>query len=484
MTDSLTSQAVPWIDRLSSEGVDVMHEKTLHILEEFGIRFDHDEALQVFKNHGCNVDEESQIVSLPPDLVEQSIEHAPSSVLIRGRGSQSDIEFGGDEPIYATAAGAPNILLYDEGRRPSTIDDFENLQKLVQMEEVLTTAGTSICAANDMNEAIADYETQKRELLLTDKIPGGNCYGEERARGAAEMVGIVHDDPDLEEYYLISIANSVSPRTWDEKMTGGVLEHARMEQPVILAPATMAAASGPATLPGSMALANAEILAGLTLAQLVNEGTPVAYGLPSSNIDIRYGSFSIGSPEGALFVSFAGQMARYYDIPSRAGGGLTDSKTVDDQAGSEAMLQLWMSKFSGIDYISHAAGILDSYSTVSPEKLVLDCDRIRYLERFEEGYTLDEESFALDIIEDVEPADHFLNIRHTFDHAEDTFLIPELSFRDSYDNWENKGSKSAYDRAHERVQQLLEDYERPSIDSDIERDLERYVEEKRESILG
>ena len=89
-------------------------------------------------------------------------------------------------------------------------------------------------------------------------------------------------------------------------------------------------------LAGSMALANAENLLAVTLAQLVNPGTPVVYGIPSADIDDQHGTLTIGSPESALFASFAGQMARYYDLPSRAGGALTDAKTVDYQAGAES----------------------------------------------------------------------------------------------------------------------------------------------------
>lgn len=460
-----------------------MHEKSLTILEEMGIRVGHEDARQLLAANGCTVDEESNVVTFPPDLVEDCIDAAPSTFTVRGRGSQPDQTLGADGHVISTAAGPPNVLTYDGGRRPSVMEDFELFQKITQMEDVVTTAGTEVCVPTDYDESVAYLETQNRTLQMTDKLPGSNCYGEDRARRAAEMVGIAHDDPDLDDYYLIGNANSVSPRTWDTKMTGGILQHARMEQPVILAPAVMASASGPAAIAGSMALANAEILAGNVIAQSVNRGTPIVYGLPTSNIDIRYGSFSIGSPEGALFVSLAGQMARYYDVPSRAGGGLNDSKTVDDQAGSEAMLQLFVTLFSGIDYVSHGVGIMDSYSTSSPEKFVLDCDRIRYLQRFAAGFDLDEDSFALDLIEEIDPADHFLNKRHTLEYSQENFLIPELSYRDSYDNWENDGAKTAFERAHERVQTLVEEYERPPMDEDIRNDLDRYVEDKREEIL-
>jgi len=484
MDRQLETIDTPLIERLTPESVSLIHEKSLEILADLGVEIDHPEARAILAENGCDVDDESGLVKFPGDLVEECVESAPGSFTVQGRGGQEDVTIGEGDPVYTPAAGPPNVLTYDEGRRPSKMADLEDFLKLVQMEEAVGSSAYGIVEANDYDEEMAYIEAQKRALLMTDKIPIGNSYGADRARVAAEMIGIAHGDPDLEDYCLITTANSVSPRTWDEKMTGGVLEHAKMEQPVVLAPAVMAAASGPATLPGAMALGNAEILAGLTLTQLVNRGTPVLYGLPSSNVDVRYGSFAIGSAEGALFVSFAGQMSRFYDIPARAGGGLTDSKTVDEQSGSEAMLQLLMARYSGIDYILHAAGVLDSYSTASPEKFVLDCDRIRYLQRFEEGYTLDEESFALDLIAEVDPAGHFLNKRHTLEHSRDNFLIPELSYRDSYDNWENQGSKDAFERAHERVEKLLEEYERPPIDDGIEEELEEYVAKKRAEFEG
>lgn len=469
---------VPLLDRLPEEGERQIHNKSLEILVEDGISVKHEKARRLLAEAGCEVESESGMVHFPASLVEEKAKQAPSKFTVRGRGSQSDKTFGGKDPIISTAAGPPNILTFEEGRRPSTMEDFELFQKLVQTEPIIDTVGFDIVIPTDFDESVAFIEMQRRALELTDKLPGGSCYGADRAKITAEMVGIVQDDPDLSQPYLFGNANSVSPRTWDKKMTGGVMQYARMGQPVILAPAVMAGASGPATLPGTMVLANAEILAGITIAQLVNPGTPVVYGLPTSNTDIRYGTFSIGSPEGALFISMAGQMARFYDIPSRAGGGLTDAKTVDDQAGSEAMFQLFSTMFSGIDFISHGAGIMDSYSTASPEKFVLDVDRLRYLQRYRKGFELTEEAFALDLISEVEPADHFLNTHHTLEHAQEEFLIPELAVRTSFDEWVSAGEQDAFERANDRVDSLLESYEEPSMDKDIQRDLERYVDER------
>lgn len=477
MSNPIESTDVPLLDRLPSEGEEAIHERSVTILADYGISVNHEEARRLLDEAGCTVDEESNLVYIPASLAEEMMAQAPSQFTIRGRENQSDVTFGGEDPVITTAAGPPNMLTFDGGRRSSTMEDFKLFQKLVQQEDTIDTVGHEIVIPTDYDDSVAFVEMQRQALTLTDKIPFASCYGEDRARITAEMVGIVHDDPDLSDHYLFANANSVSPRTWDNKMTGGVIQHAKMGQPVIIAPAVMAGASGPATIAGAMSLANAEILAGITIAQLANPGTPVVYGLATSNTDIRYGTFATGSPEGALFVSLAGQMARYYDVPSRAGGGLTDAKTIGDQSGSEAMLQLFVSMFSGIDFISHGAGILDSYSTASPEKFVLDAERLRYLQRLREGFELTEETFALDLIGEVAPAGHFLNKRHTLEFAQEEFIIPDVAVRTSYDSWAGEGKKSAFRRASDRVDTMLDSYERPAMSGDTKRDIDRFVDD-------
>jgi trimethylamine--corrinoid protein Co-methyltransferase len=352
------------------------------------------------------------------------------------------------------------------------------------MEDTIDTSGYNMCEPTDVHPSVKHYELMKWALLYSDKPPRGSPYGEDRARVSVEMAGIANDDPDLTKPYVSTTVNTVSPRTLDAKMLGGLLVYARPGQPIMASPGVMSAASGPSTVAGTLVLANAEALAELTIAQLVNEGTPVIYGGPTSNIDVRYGSFAIGSPEGALCVAATAQLARYYDVPSRAGGALTDAKTVSDQSGSEAMFQLLTSFNSGINYVHHAAGILDSYSTVSPEKFVLDADRIRIIERFRRGFDISEDTLAKDLIGEVEPGGHYLNKRHTLEHSREDHLFPEVTYRDSYDNWEAEGAKRPFELAHERVQMLLDEYERPPIDDDIRADLERYVDEGKTETLA
>ena len=476
------TQPVPSFDRLTEEGEEAIHEAAIHIIEEIGIQLNHEEAIEVFEEHGAEVHEDN-IVTIPRDVIEDAVEEAPSSFTLHARNPDNNVTIGGEsgEPLRAPGYGAPNFRTFDEGRRKSTIEDYETMMKLVQTEDVLNSAGYNVCEPNDVDQEVKHLEMVKRSLTLTDKVPMVSAYGEDRTEAGLEMVGIANEDPELSKPYAAALINTVPPRSLDKKMLGGLLTMAKNGQPAVVSSFTMAGASGPATLSGAMAQANAENLTGIALAQLVNPGTPVVYGVPSSNIDVRYGSLSIGSPESALFISFAGQMGRYYEVPSRGGGGLSDSKSVDYQAGFESMMTLTAAEFSGINFVLHSCGILESYSAISPEKFVLDCELIRNLERIDEGFQIDEESFAFDLMEEVEPAGHFLSKRHTLTHSRDELFRTDVFDKRSHGDWEEDGEKTGFEMGHDRVQNRLEEYERPPIDEEIEEDIEAYVAEATET---
>lgn len=472
---------VPAIDRLDDEGVDRIHEASLELIEDIGIQVSHERALDVLDDHGATVD--GELVTIDRETVESAIDTAPSSFRLYGRDGES-LHVGGGDTLRAPGYGPPNIVTHDDGRRSSSIDDYEALVKLAHHSDVINCTGYNVCEPNDIDQAVKHLEMVHRSLLLSDQPLMVSTYGEDRAEACLELVGIAAGDRELTRPYAAGLINTVPPRSLDTKMVGGLLTLADRGQPVVVSSFTMAGASGPATLAGSLAQANAENLVGITLAQLVNPGAPVVYGVPSSNIDMRYGSLSIGSPESMLFVAFAGQMARYYGLPARAGGGLSDSKTVDFQAGFESGLVQAATSFAGIDFVLHAAGILESYSAISPEKFVLDCEALSYLDRFAEGYSLDDDALAQSVIADVEPADHYLSHRHTLEHAEDAFLLPALANKQSHSDWVEAGSRSAFEAAAEAVEDRLAAYERPSMDSGREAALETAVENGRDAILG
>jgi len=170
-------------------------------------------------------------------------------------------------------------------------------------------------------------------------------------------------------------------------------------------------ATGPSTLAGNLALQNAEILAGIVLAQLVREGTPVVFAGASSIAEMRSGALSIGSPEMAMNTAATAQMGRYYNLPVRGGGAVCDAKLPDSQAAYESMMSLLMAmaQVSGINFVLHSAGILDSYNCMSYEKFVIDDEMCGMVKKIKRGYEVNPDTLAFDIIKEVGPGGHFLD---------------------------------------------------------------------------
>ncbi|MFB6353704.1 MAG: trimethylamine methyltransferase family protein [Halobacteriales archaeon] len=478
----LSSQATPFIDRLDADGVEAIHEASMVIIEEYGIQVNHEDALEYFEAAGATVGEDN-LVRADRSLVEDKVAEAPSSFLLHARNPDNDLRVGDGDTFRAPGYGAPNVRTFEDGRRSSTIEDYELFMKLAQTEAPINATGYTAAEPNDVPQEVKHVEMVKRSLELTDLPVMVSPYGRDRTDANLEMVGLAVGDPELSKPYAMGLINTVPPRTLDTKMTGGLVGLAERGQVPVVSSFIQAGASGPGTMAGALALANAENLLGITLVQLVNPGNPAVYGVPSSNIDMRYGSLSIGSPESALFASFAGTMGRHYGVPSRGGGGLTDAKTVDYQAGFESTLVSAATTWSGVDVMLHAAGILESYSTISPEKFVLDCELLRYLDRFQAGYDINEETLALDLIGEIDPDDHFLSESHTLQWAGEAFMIPEVVDKRSHGDWRDDGEMTAFEIGHHRVQEQLDAYERPALDADVQADLDALAEAQRAEIL-
>jgi trimethylamine--corrinoid protein Co-methyltransferase len=275
------------------------------------------------------------------------------------------------------------------------------------------------------------------------------------------------------------LINSLSPLQFSDEMIGSLIELARHNQACVVASLIMAGGSGPVTLGGVIALQNAEILAGITLAQLVRPGAPVIYGSTSSAMDMKTGALSIGAPELSKNIHLVAQMARFYNLPSRSGGGLTDSLCTDAQAGAESALALYTAATSGINFILHACGILGSYIAMSFEKFLVDEELCGMVRNMIKPVALTDEAIDLDIIKQVGIGGQYLTHPKTFQLCRTEFYMPSLMSRKNKDAWAKAGKQHIYQIAEDKVAQRLAAYERPDIDPDIEKQLTDFVEKRK-----
>jgi trimethylamine--corrinoid protein Co-methyltransferase len=196
-------------------------------------------------------------------------------------------------------------------------------------------------------------------------------------------------------------------------------------------------------------------LAGVLIAQLANPGTPVIYGSVASNTDLRGMKYVTGSIEMGLLNAAGAQMAQFYHLPFYATAGMSDSKVIDAQCGYESALTNLLCALAGANFIHDAAGMMEFALSVSYEKYVIDDEILGMVMRAVEGIAVNEDTLAFDVIKKVGPGGHFVSSAHTRKYMRSEHYNPQLSDRESREQWEAQGRKDTYHRAKEKVSQLL-----------------------------
>ena len=465
---------------LSSSDIQAIHNTSIKLLGEIGILFPDDEALGIFRNHGFKVD--GQKVFFSEEQVMGTIKNAPKQFTIHARNPEKDVIVGAGNPVFAPGYGAPFLVDGHSGKREPTLEDYHNLVKLAHTLPNQDLSGHLMVEPQDIPSEAAHLHMLHAHMLHSDKPFIGSSEGARGAQHTMDMIDILFGGKPNRPV-TISLINPLSPLGYGTEMIQALVSYARAQQPVIVATLIMAGSTGPITLAGVLAMQNAELLAGIVLAQLISPGLPCLYGSTSTNIDLRSGALAIGSPELSLCISAHAQLARFYGLPSRGGGALTDASIIDAQAGFESMFSLLTTVNSGIDFVLHAGGIVSSYLAFSYEKFVMDDEICGMLRHYLRGIQVNPETLAYEVIASVGAGGHFLGEDHTLERCRTEFWNPDLFDRSGLEGWWDGERLDITARATQRWQDLLDSYKAPSLDQTTVRQLEAYIEDCLEKIL-
>ena len=463
------------IELLSGSDLEGIHKATMDILQGTGIRFPHPEALEIFQKNGFKVD--GQLVFFQEDQVLDKIKDIPSRFTIQARNPQQNVTVGDGLPVFAPGYGAPFLIDPKTGKRVPSILDYKNLVKLAHMLPNQDMSGHLLVEPQDIPAATAHLEMVAANLLLSDKAFIGSTEGKIGAEHTMDLIDILFGDR-TKGHFTTGLVNPLSPLSYSVDMVDALLVYARSNQPLVIASLIMAGSTGPITLAGVLAQQNAELLSGIVLSQLVRPGVPVIYGSTSTNVDMKTGGLAIGSPELSLCVAAHGQLARKYGLASRGGGALTDSSTVDAQAGYESMFSLYTTISSGIDFVLHAAGIISSYLAFSYEKFVMDDELCGMLKHFFHGMEVTPETLALEVINSVGHDGHYLGESHTIERCRSEFWLPDLGDRSGLEAWWGGEQEDTTARCTQRWEKLLNNYQEPDLDHTVKRQVLDYLKKE------
>ena len=467
------------MQELSLQNMKKIHAAAMDLLKDTGVSFMEEEALEIFKANGHRV--EGTTVFFEESDIQKALKTAPKRFTVHARNPEKNVEIGEDDFVFLPGYGAPFIMDAQGNQRQATMEDYDNFCKLIQTSPYINMNGWMMVEPADMPHETVHLDLNLSNMLLCDKPFMGSPVSRQGALDGIEMAGILWGGKKniMDKTVSVSLINSLSPLQFSDEMAGALIELARHNQACVVASLIMAGGSGPVTLDGVLALQNAEILAGITLAQLVRPGAPVIYGSTSSAMDMQTGALSIGAPELSKNINLVAQMARFYNLPSRSGGSLTDALSADAQAGAESALALYTAARSGINFILHSCGILGSYIAMSFEKFLIDEEVCGMVRNMFKPLALTDETIDIDVIKEVGIGGQYLTHPKTFQLCRTEFFMPSLMSRKNIDAWTKEGKKRIDQIAEDKVAQRLASYEKPDIDPKIEKQLTEYVEKRK-----
>jgi trimethylamine--corrinoid protein Co-methyltransferase len=466
--------------RMGEEERKKIHLASLEILERVGIDVHDDRARDILIHGGARSD--GLRVHIPEYMVTTALALAPRRMTLFDRHGKIAIRAWGYNAHYGGGSDCLNILDHRTGqRRRPTLDDVRNAaivqDALPEFDFVM-----SMFLPGEVNQQV--YDRYQMEVMLnhTTKPIVFVAPDFQGTVAAVEMCEVVAGSAEAfqQRPFASCYINVTSGMIANEEALQKCIYLAEKGLPMLYIPLNAGGVNTPATTAGCLASMNAGTLLGIVLAQLVRPGTPVAVpgwnGGPY-NLKTMVGNYVLADEQGV-----ATEMGRYYDLPVFGLGGSTDSKALDQQAGMEVTLSLMTSLLHGANII-HDVGFMDAGLQGSLQLQVVANDTIGFLRAATRGVVVDDETLALDVVEEMGPSGSYLDHPHTLRHYKEPFYS-KLADKRTYSQWVERGATTMEERAAKQVDKILESHEVESLPPEVQQAVHEIVERERSAVEG
>ncbi len=463
----------PKLKLLSDELVEQIIGEGFELLMDPGVRVHNDEALKLLAEAGAKVDFDTQIAYIPEKVVRQALETRPSEFYLYNLDGEQVVHYGGDSVQFDPGSAAITVLDSDtqEQRQPMTAD-FVKFVKLVETIPQLDAQSTSMICV-DVPEEIGDLYRLYLALNFMRKPIITGAFRKDTWWTMKDMlVAMVGSEEALVEKPIAVFDVCPSPPLlWSDLTCQNMIDSARYGIPSELVSMPLAGATSPVTLAAAVVQHTAECLSGVTICQLAKPGAPIVWGGSPAAFDMREGTTPMGAVGTWMIDCAYTEIGKALGMPTHAYLGMSDAKIVDAQCGLESSGGALMAALAGVNMVS-GAGMMDFESCQSYEKLVIDAEIIGMSKRLIKGIEPRDNPIALTLMRELGHRADYLAQPHTLKwFAEELYTPSAVIDRGSLDGWMRKGSKSTWERAQDRVDELLGAYQPSSISAELRAEL-------------
>jgi len=462
---------------LSDEQLKMVHNASLTVLEETGMRVDHSQAREVLQAAGACVNHDSHIVKFPRHLVEEKLKLVPRKVTYHGRTPEYDFtsEAGG-EIFSRVAGGAVNYIELKTGKcHRSCLSDWVEFARLVDALPYIHCVCTMHCG--DVPANTADIHGMRVLLENQRKCVIHTAFSLRIQQYLIELALAVRGSKQAlaERPLYHHMMSPISPLILDEDSTAQLFLACDYGLPTDIPIMPITAVSAPITLAGTLMQANAEFLGTMTLAQTYKPGHVMPYFTDPVVADLRTSVPLFAAPEVGLLIAAIAQLgSELYGLAPQGIGLDSDGYTVEQSLFQRAQNSVFQCMAGGKLLIG--AGAVEACMALSPAQLVIDDEIVRIARRWVRGIVVDENSLAVDVIHKVGPGGQFLMEEHTLERLHTGELITtEIFERDKRELWEEKGSRSLEQKAREKGLAILAKHEVPPLPAEVKRELDSIV---------
>ena len=476
----------PSLTFLSDEALTCIHQTALRILSEIGIRIYSPDILHLLaRREGVTVDLERQVVTFAPDAVGRAIAQAPSGFTLYGRDDASSVTFSTtcDFVSQSIAGEYAWVDPVQKTRRDPTLADLEQCVTVADALPNIDIVGAMV-QPGEIPAAVRDIHIIAEMLKRTRKPVRTWIFNATSARYVMELFQVVAGGCENLRAHPRGLLGfePTSPLMLSKDSLETLTTWVEAGQPISIGPIVQPMGTGPVTLAGALAQQDAEILAGLVVAQTLAPGVGTVYFGASLMLDPRTADSTFASPEQMVLMAGSGQMAHKHGLPAGMQMGLSDAKVPDAQAGMEKGTGLLMGALAGMNLTS-GLGIAGCDQGASLPQLVVDDEIVGFVRESCRGLAVNEETCAYEVIQRVGIGGNFLTDPHTLAHVRERW-IPRLSDRHNWAGWQQDGAQTMFDRALAAQERILREHELEWLDEPSQRELDRIVAAADRQILG
>jgi trimethylamine---corrinoid protein Co-methyltransferase len=443
---------------LSDAEINHIHEATLDILTNCGVKLGNREMLQFLKEKGLETNEETGIVRFTRASIEDALNAVPATFDLFNR--EGDYAFTLGDGVSKVAAGHNAVFWVDSdtgATRPSTVADVEYFARICESLSHIDMVGIPVMPQDIPNPHAtllygvrACVENSRKPLFFsTDKFDVNHA--------CIDLIRVAFKGDLATQAYGISQLSPTSPLYWEGSVLEAIVDTVKAGVPLAILPEPNAGVSCPFTLAGLLTMNNAECISGIAMIQMLKPGAKVVYANSWTTTDMRSGAALVGSCETSICRVAGAQLGRFYKIPSHTTAPNSDNHAHDEQNSWEKTFSQFLSIAAGNDLVVNC-GMFATGMTCSHEQLVMDEEITAMSRRICQGIRVDDATIAVDLIKQTGPrGESYLLSDHTMEWLRsDEYFTPRVAVRGSRASWEAAGSKDTYALAKEAARQAAQ----------------------------